>query len=447
MKCTLIAGMVCLSVIITGAARADIRPEQAEKLVSAVCKPSPSCFDITFNMFLQDYTKNEKDLREKFESTYERIYGSMAANLAPDKESFIRDQIAYFMKRQQQGEHMEAYKIRFDANNLRTDDSYSWACSPINIHDGNQNKQTDFNIPFDSSIIEASDQNGYFNRYFYDHSFKSASTKKPTARKNQNTREWIRNLALVTPYITLKTKLGIPPTEGYKLNTARFNQLCSGKLNGINIVIENDDLFPETRDKIKLSFYPENPKRPVTKTVIVCDKNDYSRVYYCGTSKLSLTESTWSDFDSQGYPHNITKMEYGTDGNLKKCVIYQVLDVHLNTPIPKEVFEFNPPQDYEIRQADANGTTRIIRYKPGYEGAEDKLYDAKREKDVNTLKELLKNDKGMIRYESLRSLESLLAQKPDELRDAALSLKNDSDLIVREEAQKTLMRLEVIKGN
>ena len=117
-------------------------------------------------------------------------------------------------------------------------------------------------------------------------------------------------------------------------------------------------------------------------------------------------------------------------------MIYQVLDVNLNGPVPEEVFEFNPPHDYEIRQADANGISRIIRYKPGFEGIRDEEYNAKKEKDVNALKEFLKNDEGMIRYESLRSLESLLALKPDELRKAVLPLKNDPDLIVREEAQK-----------
>jgi hypothetical protein len=158
-----------------------------------------------------------------------------------------------------------------------------------------------------------------------------------------------------------------------------------------------------------------------------------------------LVESTWSDFDSQGYPHNITKMEYDTNGNLNKRMIYQVLDVNLNGPVPEEVFEFNPPHDYEIRQADANGISRIIRYKPGFEGIRDKLYNAKKEKDVNALKEFLKNDEGMIRYESLRSLESLLALKPDELRKAVLPLKNDPDLIVREEAQKILTQIDRLK--
>jgi hypothetical protein len=444
MRNVIIIEIAVLCVSITGSASGVITQEQAEKLISAICKPSPSIFDITLNLFLQDYTKNEKDLRERFENKYEKIYGSMTTNLVPDKESFIRDEITYFMKEQQQGGRKETYRIRFDANNLRTDISYDWACSQIKFPDANQN--IDFNISFDSSIIETPDQNGHFNRYSYDYFIKSSSIEKPTARKSYNRREWIINLALVPPYITLKTKLGIPPTEGYKLNTAQFNQLCSGKLNGINIVIENDEFFPETRDKIKLSFYPENPKRPITKTVIVCDKNDYSRVYYCGISKLSLVESTWSDFDSQDYPHNITIMEYDTNVNLKKRVIYQVLDVNLNTPIPKKVFEFNPPKDYEIREFDPNGAKKIIRYKAGYEGGIEKFFKAEEENDVNALKELLGHEEGKIRALSLRSLGFLLAQKPDELKAAALTLKNDPNQTVREEAQQILTRIERLKS-
>jgi hypothetical protein len=447
MRNVIIIEIAVLCVSITGSASGVITQEQAEKLISAICKPSPSIFDITFNLFLQDYTKNEKDLRERFENKYEKIYGSMATNLVPDKESFIRDQITYFMKKQQQGGRKEAYRIRFDANNIRTDVSYSWPCSRINIPDENQNKQTDFNIPFDSSIIETLDQNGHFKRYSYDYFIKSASILKSTAGKNYNRREWIRNLALVPPYITLKTKLGIPPTQGYKLNTAQFNQLCSGKLNGINIVIENDEFFPETRDKIKLSFYPENPKRPITKTVIVCDKNDYSRVYYCGISKLSLVERTWSDFDSQNYPHNITRMEYDTNGILKERVIYQILDANLNTPFPKEVFEFNPPKDYEIREFDPNGAKKIIRYKAGYEGGIEKFFKAEEENDVNALKELLGHEDGKIRSRSLRSLGFLLAKKPDELKAAVLPLKNDPNQTVRDEAKKILARIESAEPN
>ena len=86
--------------------------------------------------------------------------------------------------------------------------------------------------------------------------------------------------------------------------------------------------------------------------MLICDREDYSRVYYSGirnplTGKLLVTKEC-SNFDSQGFPHNATVIKFDMDGNLKEKEVYTVERVELNLVIPDDVFEFRPPEGYKV---------------------------------------------------------------------------------------------------
>lgn len=114
----------------------------------------------------------------------------------------------------------------------------------------------------------------------------------------------------------------------------------------------------------KISIYPD-PNAPSTKDIIemgdpnhfpsfvlICDRKDYSRVYRTEfhiptTNKIRYIYEC-DNFDSNGFPHNITEIQYDKDGNFVKKSVYRVIKVELNPSIPDEVFEFHPPEGYKV---------------------------------------------------------------------------------------------------
>lgn len=86
--------------------------------------------------------------------------------------------------------------------------------------------------------------------------------------------------------------------------------------------------------------------------VLVCDKEDYSRVYrtefHIPTTNKLIYLRECGNFDSNGFPHNITEIKYDKDGNFVEKSVYRIINVELNPSIPAAVFEFNPPQGYKV---------------------------------------------------------------------------------------------------
>lgn len=113
------------------------------------------------------------------------------------------------------------------------------------------------------------------------------------------------------------------------------------------ISIRTDPNAPDTRDIIEMGDPNHFPA-----VVLICDRGDYSRVYYfeycVPDSDRPLYVRECSDFDSKGFPHNVTEIQYDTDGNLKEKSVYRIEKVELNPAIPAEVFEFRPPEGYKV---------------------------------------------------------------------------------------------------
>jgi hypothetical protein len=458
MNMKLIGRIVVFIVIATGNASGTITHEQAGKLAGAIWKSPPLSMDVTYCVAFEDNTKSEQDLREMYEKEYDQMHGpkeSLSPYLLQDRESTIRKNVERFIKEQQEGGRKVTYRIRFDGNYLRIDRADGVCSQMTPVSDNGQDKSLD-SIPFGFSSIEIDDQNGSIERFEYLHQGKRVTKRTINNKSKQDIAEApIRKFALIPSSLILKMKLGTStsglPKGPYEVNATKMDQLCSGKLDGIKINVSPDENSPDIKENIEVLFYAKDSNKQPIKTFMVCDKKDYSKVYFDGylnpaTNQIMPTRLC-SNFDSQGYPHSVTKMEYDHNGKLKNRETYQILDIHLNIPISKDVFAFNPPPNYEIVDFNSNGQDKVVREKGGFEGGIQKFSKAAKEKDVEALKGLLGHEDSKIRRMSLQSLGFLLAQKPDELKATVLPLKNDPNQRVRDEAQKILTRLESTEPN
>ncbi len=113
------------------------------------------------------------------------------------------------------------------------------------------------------------------------------------------------------------------------------------------IGIRPDPNAPDTRDIIKMG----DPNHFST-AVLICDRKDYSRVYRIegrsSTTNKIMYIRECNDFDSKGFPHNVTEIKYDKDGNLKEKSVYRIEKVELNPVIPNEVFKLNPLEGYKV---------------------------------------------------------------------------------------------------
>lgn len=123
----------------------------------------------------------------------------------------------------------------------------------------------------------------------------------------------------------------------------------------IRISIHSDPNAPDTRDIIEMG----DPNHFPTLT-LTCDRKDYSSVYRIegrsSTTNKIMYIRECSDFDSKGFPHNITEIKYDKDGNLKEKSVYRIEKVELNPVIPDEVFKFNPPEGYKVTDSRSKKT-------------------------------------------------------------------------------------------
>jgi ribosomal protein S20 len=108
-------------------------------------------------------------------------------------------------------------------------------------------------------------------------------------------------------------------------------------------------------------------------------------------------------------------------------------------------------EDYRIVENEANGKSRVILEQSD---AEVKMKTAMRtfakainEKDIETLKELLKNDIWQVRFRSLQVLEAFLKDDKQSLKEAAKSLENDENTSVQEKAKSILSKIDINKPN
>jgi hypothetical protein len=130
----------------------------------------------------------------------------------------------------------------------------------------------------------------------------------------------------------------IEPTRGAK---AKGNKTVK------RIGIRHDPNAPGTRDIVEIGDSNHFPS-----IVLICDRNDYSRVYrtefHTPTTNQIMYIRECDNFNSNGFPHNITEIKYDMEGNLKEKSVYNIVSVDLNPSFPDDLFRFNPPEGYKV---------------------------------------------------------------------------------------------------
>jgi hypothetical protein len=210
----------------------------------------------------------------------------------------------------------------------------------------------------------------------------------------------------------------------------KIDQLQSDTLKGIHITIDPDINAANERVRIEIILC-DLKELPFMHMTLICDKEDYSEVYSFesripATDRLIRTE-TRGDFDSQGFPHDVSVFEYDRKGKKSHHRLYQIESVSLNVQIPPERFEFGPAKDYhvvdyEMTPADQQATMQAA--------------------ETARLKEWLQDEDWTRRVRALAGLKKHLRENPAELNDIATSMQNDDHPQVRKTADWILQSLE-----
>lgn len=331
--------------------------EQVQKLATAAWKEPIKSIDVAF---YKDYTtapKPVEQLRKMAEESADSEFkGRSLDELKPyeieRRNKTIERNLKNWVEKQKFPRKSKS-RVWISGDNQRIDMVQVGPNEPLGT-----------NTPFVHTFVNTKDPTGEFVSYHY-----TGDMKTVFVRTTKWTKETIAQFAGI-PFgtaLTLQFFLGIdqgstPTSLNYIPDPNKMAELARTGLASIEpirgakakgnmvvnrIAICSDPNAPDTRDRIEL----RDPNYAVG-TILICDRNDYARVYslksYLPTTGRLLYMRECSNFDSQGFPHNITEIQYDIDGNFKEKSVYRIEKVELNPVIPGEVFKFRPPEGYKI---------------------------------------------------------------------------------------------------
>ncbi|MBN2270884.1 MAG: hypothetical protein JXN61_09740 [Sedimentisphaerales bacterium] len=432
--------IVILLIVVGTAAPADTEVfpsyQQAERLVAAVWKASPQSIDVTYYVTVMDGTKTEQDFRLIYERAHEQMYGpveQLNSYMLNSREKFIQLNVERCLKEQQDGGRTSKLRIRYDGNHQRIDRVDGKPARTVVKQSGHEQvlpeKVLGPDTPFDMSFTEVTDQNDHSERFEYLHSKSTATAKRITRRSNLEN-STILKLVRIPNDLLLQMKLGTrttgSPDGPCDVDETKVEQLSYGALDGIRVEVQPAVGAPDDKDRIEIALFNQD-KPSFYESSLICAREDYSQVYYSEVrnpiTKRPISTRTCSNFDSQGFPYRATLVEYDSEGKVKIRETYRVESVRLNTPISDEVFEFNPPEDYAVRD---------LRLSPAEQEAEE----------VARLNAMLKHELWTDRFRALTSLRQILKDDPVRLRGVAEGMLDDQHAGVRQYASRILQQID-----
>ncbi len=323
--------------------------EQVAKLAAAAWKERPQSLDVTLYLELTTPTKPFEQIRsevEKFvDEDYERMGLTKESLKTYEKErrkKTIEINVNWRVRRQQFPRLIKK-RIRISGNNQRTD---SVTAEP--------GKQLESNMPFEHTYVNFGKRDSEnFYSFHYAHKIKSANIEDKSGWAKRDPAQFAYLPTGIS--LRLKSTIGIKVGEGISAafipDPNRMQDFAEKGIlvGGLRLAVEPDPNSPDSRDRIEI----KDPNWASGGIVLICDRNDYSRIYYfeycVPESNDPLYTTECSNFDSQGFPRNITETKYDRRGNLKEKSVYTILEVHLNTSIPDELFRFQPPPGYKVK--------------------------------------------------------------------------------------------------
>jgi len=463
--------IILLNVFIVNISLADTSElptyEQALKLAEAAWKSPPRSIDVTYYITVIDNTRTEEKLLQIYQEAFDNIYGTdeeLSGFMLESKEKNIQNSTNNELKRRQDGIKVK-YRIRADGKSYRVDRVYEIPDRTVLKATGEKEfrlgEEIEANTPFNETFIETPGATNGFELYKYYHKSKIATIQKIENSRSAVEDRKISNLLKTPNSLMLQMWLGTRKNnsaeEPIDINEVKIEQLCSGTLESCSVEIRPDVNKPDLKERIELSLYYDENKQIYT-SLMICDKNDYSKVYYYQTpnpaiGKPPVLTMTFSDYDAQGFPHNVIDTQYDDKGNVYLQETYKIENVRLNIQIPEEVFGFNPPDDYEVTDY---RLSEAQRQKAQIENMKKRLLDedsGRRLQALMMLIEYLKDDpaelkevaalmlndeRDTIRALALNILRTLLKDNPEGLRDIATSMQYDGSPKVQRMVEKIL---------
>jgi len=328
--------------------------EQVQKLAAAAWKEPINSIHVTFN---KDYTKIPKSIeqlrKEAEEIADEEYKGRSIDGLTPYEIERRNKIIEINLKNRVE---KQKFPRKAKCQLWITGDNYR-----IDMVEVGLNERLGPNTPFVDTLVHTKDATtGEFVSYYY-----AGEMNTVFVNRGKWAKENIAQFAGI-PFrtaLTLQFFLGINQSstpksvnfipdpnkmaEFARTGLASIESKAKGKKVVNKIAIRSDPNAPDTRDIIEIGDPNHFPS-----VVLICDRKDYSRVYHIEARIPTKTQIMYirecSDFDSQGFPHNIKEIQYDKDGNLTKKSVYRIEKVELNPVIPDEVFKFNPPEGYKV---------------------------------------------------------------------------------------------------
>jgi hypothetical protein len=330
--------------------------EQLDKLVSAAWKDAVNSIDVTSYKHITKPAMSEEEIWQMVEDFFNKAEGpkeNLSGSQLEERNRTIQMNVERTIKEQQIGRRMKE-RVRIHKQRQRIDQVIGYP--KMVLLEGTPHEKTEPaveltpNTPYETSFVNSIDKNtGDLISFTYYHTSKKAQvTSNQESRWNRSDVIEFAQLATFFQALlgvnkgSISDPVFVPDRD--KIEQLRKTGLVAGRL---RLTIKPDADNPDARDYIQL----KSDDCPCG-TVFVCERVDYSRVYYTEVCNpitgqpLYITKC--SNFDDQGFPRNATTIEYDLDGKLKKKKVYTILEVNLNPSIPDEVFEFDPPEGYEV---------------------------------------------------------------------------------------------------
>ena len=322
--------------------------EQAHKLAAAAWQERAHSIDLTLYVEITWPPKPAEQIRQEVEEFFEKEIAALGENPPPVLLQRTKESIELNIRRRMEAQRFPRLikkRIRISGHNHRVDQVIA-----------EPGKQLKPNTPFDSTYVNVGprDSADFFSFHYY-HKVQHATIQDKSGWGLTDPPRFALLPAGVSS--SLRASLGV--NEGTDTKPAFIpdpNKIQQFTRTGI-LTVSTEELSvniaphpstPDAKDRIAIRY----PKLASGGTILICDRNDYSRVHHLefsvpgSNSPLYVREC--SNFDSEGFPRDITEIQYGKDGNLKEKSVYTILQVHLNPSIPDEVFEFRPPEGYKV---------------------------------------------------------------------------------------------------
>jgi hypothetical protein len=415
--------------------------QQAMKLVAEAWENPIQSIDVTFYASIRESDKSELDIRKQLEKKFRNIHGlkgELSPKMLEQQNRMIEMNVVRILKEQQIGRKMKV-RIRKDSKRQRTD--MVFGKPEVTTFAGTekekrlQGKTLSDSTPFEITNVYVTDE-GRYTHFEYLHKNKTATIKTAlepdrTLRKSNILKVLGMPEEVSTLLQRLLGKKEITTSgEVYLPDQAKINKLCSSGTmedkENVSIRVFSEKDTGHNRDRIEISFSDEESKSEMLKMTMVCDIQDYSKVYDYElrdlVSNQPVIKRVCSNFGPDGFPSNSTETKYDNDGNIEREITHRVVSVRLNVPIPDDVFEFNPPKDYTVNDLRLTQDERGIQ-------------------EIARMKEWLDHEKWTDRMRALARLEDLLKYNPEELKNIATSMLGDEHSGIRAKALIMLERL------